>query len=363
MAHPCLAFCPYLSVNKVIPFADWEIGPLNAFEEARWADQKFRTQSAAFLGKFVTGDGEPVENPSMVCRRGAPIDGTPPTIQEIEALEAAITFSFLDENPRNTPETRGRSWAVLTSDNTELFVWPVDVDEGYVVVTTGLMVRMKGTGYRIADKELTIRPPLDLQAPLGMFTADAMCLEAVYKTVLQSGLAPGVGLAADRLKVAIGWFAKAWRNTATLHFPERIVFLKTAFEALTGTDKSYKSARALRLLFEAIPDTNPGDNESLVWSPAEMPIHTRTHQKNGQQVTEQITDLEHWFMAFANARNQIIHEGTLPPLQYKGPSVANPSYDGHFVFTAEFLLRAVVKVSLRQFGYPDLWRSAAWRAV
>ena len=44
MAHPCLALCPYLSVNKVIAFADWEIGPLSAFEEARWADHTFRAQ-------------------------------------------------------------------------------------------------------------------------------------------------------------------------------------------------------------------------------------------------------------------------------------------------------------------------------
>src|SRR5262245_13348311 len=334
MAHPYLAFCPYLSVNKIIAFADWEIGPLNAFDKARWTDQKFRNQSAAFVKKFVGGDGEPVENPSIVCRRNAAIDGAPPSREEREALEAAIAFSFLDENPRNTPATNGRSWAVLTSDNTELLVWPVDVDEGYLVVTTGLMVRTKGTGYQIADKELNIRPPLDLHAPLGKFAADEMCLEAVYKTVLQSAQAPGASLAADRLRVAIGWFAKAWRNTATLHFPERVVFLKTAFEALTGTDKSYKSARALRLLFEAIPDTSPSDCESLVWSPAETPIHTRTYQKNGQQVTEQITDLEHWFMAFANARNQIIHEGTVPLLEYKGLNPPNSSYDGHFGFTA-----------------------------
>jgi hypothetical protein len=42
MAHPHLSFCPYLSINKIIAFADWEIGSLSAFEEARWVDQKFR---------------------------------------------------------------------------------------------------------------------------------------------------------------------------------------------------------------------------------------------------------------------------------------------------------------------------------
>ena len=30
MAHPCLAFCPYLTVNELIEFADWELGPASS---------------------------------------------------------------------------------------------------------------------------------------------------------------------------------------------------------------------------------------------------------------------------------------------------------------------------------------------
>jgi hypothetical protein len=66
-------------------------------------------------------------------------------------------------------------------------------------------------------------------------------------------------------------------------------------------------------------------------------------------------------VTFADARNTIIHEGVVPSLTYANPS--NAEYEGPFVFTAEFLLRAVIKVSVAQFGYPDLWRSATWRAV
>ena len=194
---------------------------------------------------------------------------------------------------------------------------------------------------------------------LGTHSADSTCLEAVYNTALQSLRAPGTQPTADRLIVAVGWFVKAWRNTATLHFPERVVFLKTAFEAITGTSKSYQSARSLRRLFESIPDTAPENSELLVWSPAEAPMHPRTYRKNGTDRTDQITDLEQWFMAFADARNAIIHQGIVPSLVYTG---LNPAYAGHFVFTAEFLFRAVVKVSLAEFGYPDLWRSDIWRA-
>ena len=173
--------------------------------------------------------------------------------------------------------------------------------------------------------------------PIGICAVDAKCLEAVYQTVWPSLQTPEADAKAARLRIAIGWFAKAWRNTATVKLEDRVVFLKTAFEALSGTSKSNRTARFLRKLFEAIPRTALPDSTRLMWSPEERPIHTRT-KKNGKSY--QITDLEQWFMA--------------SPLEYSGP---NTAYDGHFVFTAEFLLRAAIKISLSSHGYPGLWRS------
>lgn len=360
MTHPHLAFCPYLSVRNVIEFADWELGPFESFED-RWADVKFKAQSKAFLAKFVDNAGKPIEHPSLLCRRGDQIDGELPSPEEIAALEAAIAFAFLDENPRRTPDTARQGWNVLTTDNAEPFFWPVDVEAGDVTVTTGLMFQTLGGGYRIDDAELVIRPPLDLHLPLGSQTADAVCLDAIYRTVLSSLRTPGANPTADRIKTAIGWLAKAWRNTATVHFPERVVFLKTAFEAMTGTSKSHVSAQRLRQLFEAVQEASPTDSDRLVWSPAEQAVHAWTFTKNGKPQTVQVTGLEHWFMSLGDARNTIIHQGVVPSLMYSNPS--NTEYEGPFVFTAEFLLRAVVKVSLAQFGYSDLWRSATWRAV
>ena len=353
MPFPCLAFCPYLDMNEPIEFGDWELGPLAAFEE-RWADLKFKTQAKAFLAKFVDGHGQPIERPSLLCRRQGKLDGTLPSPQEIEALEVAIAFAFLDTNPRCTSSNRQQH--VITADNTDLFFWPIDVDAGYVAVVTGIMVRTHVGGYQISDEHLAIRPPLDMCMPRGTCAADAMCLEAVYQTVRQSLRTPGVDVQADRLRPAIGWFAKAWRNTETVQFQERVVFLKTAFEALSGTSKSRRTARFLKELFEAIPRTAPLDSARLVWSPAERPVHTYTYMKNGDPRSVQITDLEHWFMAFAEARNEIIHEGKSPPLEYSG---SNAAYDGHFVFTAEFLLRAAIKVWLSSHGHPDLLPSGS----
>ena len=71
--------------------------------------------------------------------------------------------------------------------------------------------------------------------------------------------------------------------------------------------------------------------------------------------------MEAWFRAFGDSRNKIIHEGKLPQLTYSGP---NPAYDGHFVSTAEFLLRGVIKVLLASKpGYEDIWRSQLWRTI
>ena len=351
MPFPCLAFCPYLAMKEPIEFGDWELGPLAEFEE-RWANPKFKTQAKAFLAKFFDGLGRPIERPSLLCRRQGLIDGTSPSTQEIEALTAAIAFAFLDKNPRLTSLTSQQSWRVVTTDNTEPFFWPIDLDSGDVIVSTGIMV--KTSNYQMSAEHRTIRPPLDLHMPIGIRAADAKCLEAVYQTVWQSLQTPETDATADRLRTAIGWFAKAWRNTETVKFEERVVFLKTAFEALSGTSQNELTARFLRELFEAIPRTTPLDSKRLVWSPEERAVHTRT-RKNGKPYHGLFTDLEQWFMAFADVRNEIIHEGKSPSSwEYPG---SNAAYAGHFVFTAEFLLRAAIKVSLSPHGCPDLWRS------
>lgn len=81
MAYPYLAFCPYLPVGTVIDFADWQLGPLRAFE-GQWTNPKRKEQSETILGKFVDGAGLRIENPSLLCRRHVRIDGQLPTQEE-----------------------------------------------------------------------------------------------------------------------------------------------------------------------------------------------------------------------------------------------------------------------------------------
>ena len=362
MLHPHLLFCPYLPLrptDKPVEFADWEMGPLQCFRD-RWADSKFEDRATAFLQKFVGTDDRPIENPALLCRKGKQLDGEKPPPEEVRALELSLAFAFIDRNPRFLPENCHEGWGRVTADNAELYLWPIDLERGRVTTNTGYIVSVRTGGYRISDTNLVLRPPLDLHLPIGVPSPDPLVLTGIYQTALGSLCSPGQNSAADRVRIALEWFVKAWRNTATLHFPERLVFLKTAFEALTGSNKSWKSAERLREIFEELKDTTERDSGILVWSPNEKPIWTQTwRDKEGCLQTKLITDLEHWFIEFSAVRNRIIHEGELLLPTYSDRKTA---YKGEFFFTAEFLLRAVIKVLLsKNPRYEDAWRCEIYR--
>ena len=241
---------------------------------------------------------------------------------------------------------------MVTADNAELYAWPIDLEQGLITLSAGELVTVNIAGYKISDPDLVLRPPLDLHMPTLAPSPDPLVLTGIYETVLRSLHSPDESSTANRVRVAAEWFAKAWSNTKAVQWPERLVYLKTAFEALTGTSTNWKSARKIREIFEALPHTTEKDSQALVWSPKEKPVHTRTWvDKNGHHQPTLITDLEHWFTAFGNARNTIIHEGGLPEPTYSG---SNCAYNGPFIFTAEFLLRGVIKVLLSELGsYPQ----------
>ena len=363
MPHPCLLFCPYLplSLDEPVVFADWELGTLESFKD-RWADPRFEDQATALLSKFVVGpSNERVRNPALLCKKDKKLDGQKPALYELRALELSLVFALVDKNPRKRLEDNHGAWAIVTADNAELYAWPIDLEQGRITLSAGELVTVNVAGYKISDPELVLRPPLDLHMPILAPSPDPLVLTGIYETVLRSLRSPGENSIAHQVRVAVEWFAKAWPNTQAVQWPERLVYLKTAFEALTGTSTNWKSAHKLRETFEALPHTKGRDSEILVWSPEEKPVHPRTWvDKNGHPQLTLITDLEHWFRAFGDARNTIIHEGGTPQLTYAG---SNPAYSGPFFFTAEFLLRGVIKVLLSELGYENAWRSELWRTI
>ena len=363
MPNPCLVFCPYLPLDKPVTFDVWELGPLRFFED-RWADRRFKDKATAFLRKFVGPHGKKIKNPAILCRKGTKLDGKQPSREEVRSLELSLAFAFVDGNPRSLPENRDEGWGRVTTDNAELYGWRIDLKQDCITINAGYMVLVTTGGYKICDNNL-IGPPLDLYMPPRNLAPDPLVLTGIYETVLGSLRSPGENLTADRVRVAVEWFTKAWRNTATVQFPERLVFLKTAFEALTGTSSAWKSAQKLRLFFEELPDTTARDSKILVWSPTEKSIIPRSwRDRCGQTQNSCVTDLENWFMEFGKARNTIIHEGTIPPLMYSSPNPTCTNYNGDFVFTAEFLLRGAIKVLLStKLGYKDAWLPECIRTI
>lgn len=73
----------------------------------------------------------------------------------------------------------------------------------------------------------------------------------------------------------------------------------------------------------------------------------------------QVTDLQHWLHRFGDARNEIIHEGTVPPLVVADGT----NYDGPLFNIGERLLRESIKVSMIELGFTDLWRPRLTRLL
>lgn len=363
MSNPHLLFCPYLPLSALvdgldepIEFAGWQLGPLRLFED-RWADPRFKSASTAFLEKFIGLSGKTqVQNFALLCKKGEKLDGRKPSTTEFRALELALAFGFLDSNPMEKDSEAG--WVMVTTDNADLHLWSIDIEHGRLTLNRGGLVNTTISEFTSDNSRLVIAPPLDLHMPTLLPPPDPLVLTGIYETTLASLQSPIAKNEAHRIRVAVGWLAKAWRNTASIHYPERLVFLKTAFEALTGKSKAHQSASELRRIFESLQDATEDDAEFLVWSPTEKPIHNW----NGNR----ITDLEAWFRAFSDVRNEIIHEGTIPDLIYPPngttyPITSREIYRGHFFSTAERLLRSAIKVLLSKMGYKEAWYPKPYR--
>ncbi len=360
MSRPYILFCPYLPIMEAVTFAGWELAPLDFFQD-RWADPRFKDTAIAFMDRFLDLDHKPIQSPTLLCREGRQLDGEKPPLEVVRALQLALVFAFVDGNPRCQPGNKDRGSAMMTAENADLHVWPINLENKSVVKRTGYLVETHTAQYGAGGGRLTLSPPLDLHLPSMAQGPDPLVLVGLYETILRSLQFPGANRDGEAIRVAVDWFARAWQNTALVGYPERLVYLKIAFEALTGTSNSWKSGRRLREMFEAVPDTRREDSERLVWSPEEKPVHERCWKnRRGHARSTRMTDLEHWFMEFSDARNRIVHEGATPELTYTGPS---PSYAGPFFWTAEFLLRSAIKVKLSEIGYDNVWRGQLWRLI
>jgi hypothetical protein len=355
-----LLFCPYLPVPRLVTFGPWCIGPIEAFE-GRWINDQFEAAAKTFLSKFnEAASTKVIKAPSILARAGKGPDGQRPSREEHRALRLAISFACLNWNVRWTKERASNAWSQVTADNAELFVWPLDVEGRYVTLVRGsVMLETTSGGWQLDDKELRVSAPLELHIPSAV-SLDVELLSASYDVFYKALSDPASHCHQRRLLTAATWFDKAWRNTPSLEVPERIVFLKTGFEALTGKSDSRKASRKLRTVFETLRGAGVNDMDELLWSEADVPDKSLTWLNHKTGKLEPLTPFEHWFLALARARNDIVHgSDAAGALVYQRQ---DSQFGGSLLWTAEWLLRSAIKIRLQELGYPDLWRSRLTRA-
>jgi hypothetical protein len=349
-----LVFLPYLTMSEPVEFGSWWLEPLQDFD-GDWPSDRFRDLSLGLVGAFRDPSENSIEWPVLLAHTTDGVTGELPEQSTLVALQRAIHYGSLMRNPPWAPDDGNEGLWTSTSDNSEIVAWPIDLDEGRVTVTRGTMVRIQALGYTIGP-ELVVRAPLELHLPWPR-PFDNESLAATYEVLSNEGL--GERLLAHRIGMAIDWLAHAWRNSRSISFESRIVMLKTAFDALTGTDKTYEAATWLEDRFRALENDGVDDDlaEELLWSPSEEPRHLRTW---GNGNTEICTDLAHWFHALGTARNEIVHAGAAAALTYE---MKDSAYQGPLSNVAERFLRETVQVCLRDFGFDDLWQPHAYRMI
>ncbi len=204
---PHLMVFPYLPLPIVgdgpqaLNVGDWVIGPVDGFE-GRWRDPRFEMLSQQFARSFQDGTGRRVRIPAVVAHAVRGLDGVPPPPRELFGLQRAVEFAYLHANPEPADPNAVRMR--ISSDNTECFVWPIDLSEGRVARTAGLVVQRDEVGYRI-NPELTVGGPREVYLPaLAMAIPDADLLQGIY------GVATGAADAVDaklarRVLTSINW--------------------------------------------------------------------------------------------------------------------------------------------------------------
>jgi len=340
-----LRFFPYLPIR-----GSYDLGPWRIERACDYAGPTpgFKQLAEMFMGAFQGSNSAAGSNTPILVHRRRGMDGRLPTRPQRSAIQRAIDLATLDRVQR--PGHPNSGLFTPTSDNSELFIWPIGID-GRIALDRGGIVRTTTGGYTITP-ELKVSAPLELHMPFP-FTLDADLVATTYQ-LLTRRLPEDQDRLRARLGITIDWLSKAWRNSPSIRSEDRVVFLKTGFEALSGTSNGFKCAKWLRNLYERRIGTALSAKyaQDILWSPGEKEKHTRIHDSR----TVLLTDLQHWFMSFADVRNDIIHEGRAKTLKHRATA-----YRGEYVFTGERLLRESIKVCMGDLGYPDIWRSETWR--
>ncbi len=337
--HPCFGFFPALPLQKNLELGDWVVGV--PAEDTPWRSARFKELVSKLLDSFASDKfGDKFSGGALVWRKAAGFDGTPPSPDEFVAIQAAVRFAALDSNDRVDKEDQNGGHYLVTSENAALHVQPIDEGTGHItLVRQGLLKRILTGGWTIGQ-----RPPPLADATMPML-GQVLASNKLSAAIFQAHVAPNTELL-RRLRIAIEWHTVALSNPVAVTIQQRLIALKTGFEALTGTSASRECARKLRHLFETTTESHRNllPWAGILWSPTERTDLLRYTQKGKQDLR---SELEDWFMTLADARNSIIHHGRVSVHDY-GPPLERPlsRYTGKLFWIGERILREAIKACL-----------------
>lgn len=337
-AYPYFSFFPALPLSKGIRLGDWCIGKPS--EQVQWRSQRFKELALAYVAAFIN---KGFKDGALMWHYQRGFDGSMPEPQVWSAIRATMCFIMLDANDQVRTDPNAGHY-MTTSENAELYTQPIDEKKEYITHRRGGLLReVMSIGAKIGAG---VVPPLpDAVVAVSQPVAVSQHLAtALFEAILDPSKQDN-----RRIGIALEWHRFALSNPIVVSWPQRLISLKTAFEALSGESKTHQCARFLRQLFESTtrPHVDRLPWPGILWSPRESTNLHRTWMQNGVPQPVVRSELEEWFHALGSARNEIIHEGTLTTAVYQAPTERPLSrYAGPIFWTADRLVREAVKAML-----------------
>jgi hypothetical protein len=303
---------PYLYLSNRVKAEAWEVIPRAELTRDD-AEEQWVYEAALGLLDLYKLRSSHWERVGCFARRTDGRIGESVEMSALRGLHRGVCAALLDPNPSLAEKDKGHQAA--TSDNALIYIHGVD-PSGSVWVNYGVMVRAVVGGLQIGSDDVTIAPPPEVHVPFMHPGIDDVYLDALLQ-VLQDSTDES-----RRISRAIEWLDLAWRNTTSIDEDTRLVGLRAGFEVLLGVgDKSDDIRGAL----SALLDSRDAPRQKRSWT-----------SLGGKERSEELTDLEWWFMRLSFLRNRIMHGSPISDAEYLD--------DGsRYVWRAEETLREAIK--------------------
>lgn len=303
---------PYLYLSERIKAGAWEVIPRSELVLDD-ADEEWQYEAALRLLDLYKLRSSHWERVGCLVK---PVDariGSSVDVPAVRELQRGVCAALLDPNPSLAEKDKGHQAA--TSDNALMYIHRVDAS-GSVWVNYGVMVRAVVGGLQIGSEDVTIAPPPEVHVPFMHRGIDDVYLDALLHVLEMSTDE------SRRIARAIEWLDLAWRNTTSIDEDTRLVGLRAGFEVLLGVGDKAGDIRA------ALSD---------LLDPPDAPRKRRTWTTlKGKERSEDLTELEWWFMKLSFFRNRIMHGADLADDDYLHEGT-------RFLWSAEERLRKAIK--------------------